>query len=63
MELGYRIIRPGDAGKYPLKFAQISLWRTANWDVADGEEAVRQAIAIAQSCKTRCGTNPIGQGF
>ena len=53
MELGYRIIRPDDVGKYPLPFAQISLWRTANWDVADGEEAVRQAIAIAQRCKTR----------
>jgi hypothetical protein len=53
MELGYRIIRPDDVGKYPLKFVQISLWRTANWDVADGEEAVRQAIAIAQTCKAR----------
>ncbi len=53
MELGYRIIRPDDIGKYPLKFAQISLWRTANWDVVDGEEAVQQAIAIAQACKTR----------
>jgi len=52
MELGYRIIRPDDVGKYPLPFAQISLWRTANWDVAEGEEAVRQAIAIAQTCKT-----------
>jgi len=53
MELGYRIIRPDDVGKYSLSFAQISLWRTANWDVAEGEEAVRQAIAIAQTCKTR----------
>lgn len=53
MELGYRIIRPDDVGKYPLRFAQISLWREANWGVADGEEAVRQAIAIAQRCKTR----------
>ncbi len=53
MELGYRIIRPDDVGKYPLKFAQISLWRAANWDVAEGEEAVQQAIAIAQACKAR----------
>lgn len=53
MELGYRIIRPDDVGKYPLPFAQISLWREANWGVAAGEEAVRQAIVIAQRCKTR----------
>jgi sugar phosphate isomerase/epimerase len=53
LELGYRIIRPDDVGKYPLKFAQISLWRAANWDVAEGEEGVRQAIAIAQTCKAR----------
>jgi hypothetical protein len=53
LELGYRIIRPDDVGKYPLPFAQISLWRTAKWDVAEGEEAVRQAVAIAQTCKAR----------
>ena len=53
MELGYRIIRPDDVGKYPLPFAQISLWRTANWDVAVGEEAVQQAIEIAAACKAR----------
>ncbi len=53
MELGYRIIRPDDVGKFSLKLAQISLWRTANWDVAEGEEAVLQAIAIAQACKMR----------
>jgi sugar phosphate isomerase/epimerase len=53
MELGYRIIRPDDVGKYLLPFAQISLWRTANWDVAVGEEAVQQAIEIAAACKAR----------
>src|SRR5574337_381967 len=53
MELGYRIIRPDDAGKYPLRFAQISLWREANWGVAEGEEAVRQAIEIARTCKAQ----------
>jgi sugar phosphate isomerase/epimerase len=53
MELGYRIIRSEDVGAQPLRFAQISLWREANWGVADGEEAVRQAIAIARACKAR----------
>ncbi len=53
MELGYRIIRPEDVGKYPLPYAQISLWRRANWDVAVGEEAVQQAIEIAAACKAR----------
>jgi sugar phosphate isomerase/epimerase len=53
MELGYRIIRPDDVGKYALKFAQISLWREANWGVADGEEGVRQAGEIAAACKAR----------
>jgi sugar phosphate isomerase/epimerase len=53
MELGYRIIRPDDVGKYPLPFAQISLWCTAKWDVAVGEEAVQQAIEIAAACKAR----------
>ena len=53
MELGYRIIRPDDVGKYPLRLAQISLWRKANWGVADGEEAVQQAIEMAKACKGR----------
>lgn len=53
MELGYRIIRPDDVGKYPLKLAQISLWRKADWGVADGEEAVRQAIETAKACRAR----------
>jgi sugar phosphate isomerase/epimerase len=53
MELGYRIIRPDDVGKYPLRLVQISLWRKANWGVADGEEAVLQAIEIAAACKAR----------
>jgi sugar phosphate isomerase/epimerase len=53
MELGYRIIRPQDVGSQPLLFAQISLWRTAAWDVADGERAVVDAIGIAAACKAR----------
>jgi sugar phosphate isomerase/epimerase len=53
MELGYRIIRPEDVGAQPLLFAQISLWRTANWDVAVGERAVREAIEIARACRLR----------
>jgi sugar phosphate isomerase/epimerase len=53
MELGYRIIRPSDVGGQPLAFAQISLWRTANWDVAEGERAVREAIEIAGACMLR----------
>ncbi len=51
MELGYRIIRPDDVGKYSLKFAQISLWREADWGVSDGERAVREAIRIAAACR------------
>jgi sugar phosphate isomerase/epimerase len=51
MELGYRIIRPHDVGKQPLHFAQISLWRSANWGVADGEQAVKDAIEIASACR------------
>jgi len=53
MQIGYRIIRPGDVGKQPLQFAQISLWRTANWGVADGAHAVKEAIEIAEACKSR----------
>jgi sugar phosphate isomerase/epimerase len=52
MELGYRIIRPQDVGLQPLAFAQISLWRTAAWDIAVGERAVTEAIEIAAVCKT-----------
>jgi sugar phosphate isomerase/epimerase len=53
MQLGYRIIRPQDVGTHSLQFAQISLWRTANWGVADGERAVKEAIEIARACKAR----------
>ncbi len=53
MELGYRIIRPEDIGTQPLDFAQISLWRTANWGVAEGERAVREAVEIAAACRDR----------
>ena len=53
MELGYRIIRPGDVGSHPLPFVQISLWREANWGVSEGEPAVREAIEIAGACKAR----------
>ncbi len=52
MQLGYRIIRPQDVGTHPLQFAQISLWRMANWGVADGEKAVKEAIGIAMACKS-----------
>jgi sugar phosphate isomerase/epimerase len=53
MEIGYRIVRPDDVGAQPLQFAQISLWRAANWGVAVGEQGVTGAIEIAQACKTR----------
>ncbi len=53
MDLGYRIIRPADVGTQPLQFAQISLWRFADWGVADGEQAVTEAIEIAQACEGR----------
>ncbi len=53
MELGYRIIRPADVGTQPLQFAQISLWRFANWGVADGEQGVTEAVEIAGACKGR----------
>lgn len=53
MEIGYRIIRPRDVGQQPLTFAQISLWRSADWGIADGERAVTEAIKIASACKTR----------
>jgi sugar phosphate isomerase/epimerase len=53
MQIGYRIIRPQDVGTQPLEFAQISLWRSASWGIADGERAVQEAIEMAGSCKTR----------
>jgi sugar phosphate isomerase/epimerase len=53
MEIGYRIIRPEDVGAQPLRFAQISLWRTAAWGVTDGERAVSEAIGVAAECGRR----------
>jgi sugar phosphate isomerase/epimerase len=53
MQLGYRIVRPGDVGMQPLTLAQISLWRAAAWGVAEGDRAVREAIEIAAACKSR----------
>ncbi len=53
MELGYRIIRPRDVGTQPLSLAQISLWRSANWGVAVGEQAVRESIETAYACRIR----------
>ena len=53
MKIGYRIIRPQDVGTQPLRFAQISLWRIADWGVADGERAVTQAIELALACRQR----------
>ncbi len=52
MKLGYRIIRLGDVGTQPVKFAQISLWRVADWGVADGSKGVREAIETARICRT-----------
>ncbi|HUL00899.1 MAG TPA: hypothetical protein VLX29_08600 [Nitrospirota bacterium] len=53
MEIGYRIIRPDDVGKQPLQLAQISLWRVANWRVAVGQQAVKEAMEIEIACKER----------
>lgn len=53
MQIGYRIIRPSDAGTQKAGFAQISLWRSANWGVSDGERGVREAIETARECKSR----------
>ncbi len=53
MQLGYRIVRPGDVGIQPLMLAQISLWRAAAWGVAEGDQAVTEAIEIAAVCKAR----------
>ncbi len=52
MQLGYRIIRPEDVGTQPVKFAQISLWRVADWGVADGSRGVAEAIETARICRT-----------
>lgn len=51
MEIGYRVIRPSDVGLIPLQFVQISLWRRADWGVAEGEEAVQQALETAALCR------------
>ena len=51
MELGYRVIRPSDVGLIPLQFVQISLWRTADWGAAEGEEVVQQALEMAALCR------------
>ncbi len=53
MKLGYRIIRPGDVGTQPVPFAQISLWRAADWGVASGGQAVAEAIETARICRMR----------
>jgi len=53
MQLGYRIVRPDDVGLQPLMLAQISLWRAAAWGVAEGEQAVKEAIEMAAACKAR----------
>ncbi len=51
MQLGYRIIRPADIGTQTVPFAQISLWRKADWGVTDGERGVLEAIATARTCR------------
>ena len=53
MQLGYRVLRPDDVGKHPLSFVQISLWKKADWGVADGEQGVREAIEMADECRKR----------
>lgn len=53
MEIGYRIVRPGDIGTQHLSLAQISLWRTAGWGISEGERAVGEAIEIAGECRRR----------
>jgi sugar phosphate isomerase/epimerase len=53
MEIGYRIIRPADIGTQPVTFAQISLWRVADWGVAYGDQAVTEAIETARTCRAR----------
>jgi hypothetical protein len=51
MHLGYRIIRPSDIGTQTVNFAQISLWRKADWGVTDGEGGVLEAMATARTCR------------
>lgn len=51
MQIGYRIIRPSDIGTQSVKFAQISLWRKADWGVSDGECGILEAIATARECR------------
>jgi sugar phosphate isomerase/epimerase len=53
MNIGYRILRPSDVGLHPLSFAQISLWRAANWGVSEGEQALREAVETAEECRRR----------
>ncbi len=53
MHIGYRIIRPADIGIQNVNFAQISLWRSADWGVSDGERGVKEAIDIARECRAR----------
>lgn len=53
MQIGYRIIRPSDVGTQTVNFAQISLWRKAEWGVSDGERGVQEAIATAKACRER----------
>lgn len=53
MQIGYRIVRPSDVGTQTVKFAQISLWRSADWNVSDGERGVEEAIEIARECRSQ----------
>ncbi len=53
MKIGYRIIRPSDVGTQTVKFAQISLWRKADWGVSDGDRGVQEAIETAKACRKR----------
>ena len=51
MEIGYRVIRPADVATQDLPLVQITLWREAHWGIADGEQAVREAIGMAAACR------------
>ena len=51
MQIGYRIIRPSDVATQSVHFAQISLWRSADWGVSDGDRGVQEAIETAGKCK------------
>ena len=53
MQIGYRIIRPSDIGTQAVNFAQISLWRKADWGVTDGERGVLEAISTARRCREK----------